>query len=59
LADLRFPKKADAWLQGLMDRNTEGQLSPAERNELEALTELSESMSLFRAKALQLLGRKP
>ncbi len=59
LAELKFPPKTDAWLQDLMDRNTEGRLSAGERNELEALAELSETMSLYRAKALQLLGRKP
>jgi hypothetical protein len=59
LADLKFPPKTDAWLQDLMDRNNEGRLSALERNELEALVELSETMSLYRAKALQLLGRKP
>lgn len=59
LADLKFPPKTDAWLQNLMDRNNEGRLSALERNELEALVELSETMSLYRAKALQLLGRKP
>ena len=31
VADLRFPPKADARIQVLMDRNTEGGLSPAER----------------------------
>lgn len=59
LADLRFPPKTDARLQDLMDRNTEGQLSPTERHELEGLVELSETISLYRAKALQLLERQP
>ncbi len=59
LADMRFPPKADARLQSLMDRNTEGQLTPAERDELEALAELSETMALFRTRALRLLGRSP
>jgi hypothetical protein len=59
LAELKFPPKTDALLQELMDRNTEGQLSSNELNELEALVELSETMSLYRARALQLLDRNP
>jgi hypothetical protein len=59
LAALRFPVKTDTHLQQLMDRNTEGALSEAEREELEALVELSERMALLRAQALRLLGRKP
>lgn len=42
-----------------MDRNSEGQLSQTEREELEALAELSERLSLVRAKALQILGKRP
>jgi hypothetical protein len=56
---MRFPAKTDAILQSLMDRNTNGQLSPAEREELEALAELSETIALVRAQALKLLGRTP
>ncbi len=58
-AALRFPEKTDALLQHLMDRNTEGQLTEAEREELEALVDLSERLTLLRAQALRLLGRKP
>lgn len=57
VADLRFPSKVDAHLQALMDRNTEGQLTDAEREELEALVELSETISLLRVQALRVLGR--
>ena len=57
VADLRFPQKIDAHLQTLMDRNTEGQLTEVEREELEALVELSETLSLLRVQALQVLGR--
>jgi hypothetical protein len=57
LATMRFPNKMDARLQRLMDRNTNGELSDAEREELESLAELSETISLHRARALQLLGR--
>jgi hypothetical protein len=59
VAELRLPAPVDNWLQGLMDRNTNGSLSPSERQELEALVELSETISLVRAQALRLLGRKP
>lgn len=57
VADLRFPPKIGAHLQALMDRNTEGQLSDIEKKELEALVELSETISLLRAQALQVLKR--
>ena len=59
VAGMRFPAKTDARMQSLMDRNTNGQLTPTEREELEALVELSESMALVRAQALRLLGRSP
>ena len=59
VGDLRMPAKADHRLQNLMDRNNEGLLTGAEREELEALAELSEQLSLVRAEALQILGRSP
>jgi hypothetical protein len=59
VASLHLPPRMDSRLQELMDRNTEGSLPPEERADLEALVELSENMSLIRAKALHLLGRKP
>jgi hypothetical protein len=59
VADLRLPVKADSLLQDLMDRNNNGALNPTEREELEALVELSETLSLVRASALRSLGRKP
>ena len=59
VGNLRLPAKADCRLQELMDRNTEGQLSQQERAELESLVELSETLSLVRAEAIHLLGRKP
>jgi len=58
-ADVRLPLKSDARLQSLMDRNTEGHLSPQEREDLELLVELSETLSLLRARAIQVLGRRP
>jgi len=59
VASLRLPPKADRRLQELMDRNTNGALGPGEREDLEALVELSETISLVRAQALRLLGRSP
>ncbi len=56
---LRLPEHADKRLQELMDRNNEGLLSEQERADLKALAELSEQLSLVRAEALHLLGRKP
>ena len=58
LAEFRFPPKADAWLQHLMDRNNDGLLTGTEREELEALVELSETLSLMRARALLILRQK-
>ena len=59
IGELRLPSKSDMRLQQLMDRNNEGDLSSPEREELEALVELSERLSLVRAEALHLLGREP
>ena len=42
-----------------MDRNNEGLLSNQEREELEALVELSERLSLVRAEALEIPGKRP
>ena len=56
---LRLPEQADRRLQQLMDRNNEQLLTEQERADLEALAELSEQLSLVRAEALHLLGRKP
>ncbi len=56
---LRLPEQADQRLQELMDRNNEGRLTQQERADLAALAELSERLSLVRAEALYLLGRKP
>jgi hypothetical protein len=59
MASFRIPPKADARLQHLMERNNEGQLTEQEREELESLVELSQELSLIRAGALRVLGRKP
>jgi len=42
-----------------MDRNNEGLLQESEKEELEALVELSEQLSLVRGEALQILGKQP
>jgi len=42
-----------------MDRNNEGRLQESEREELEALVELSEQLSLVRCEALQILDKQP
>jgi hypothetical protein len=59
VGNLRFPSKADHRLQELMGRNNDGVLQGTEREELEALVELSELLSLVRGEALQILGRRP
>jgi hypothetical protein len=59
VAALCLPPSADRRLQLLMDRNTNGKLSSEERDELTALVDLSESISLVRADALAVLGRNP
>jgi hypothetical protein len=59
VGNLRFPAKTDHRLQDLMDRNNEGLLQESEREELEALVELSERLSLVRGEALQILGKQP
>jgi hypothetical protein len=50
VGNLRLPPKTDQRLQELMDRNNEGQLTESEQADLEALVELSERLSLVRAK---------
>jgi len=42
-----------------MDRNNDGLLKDSELEELEALVELSEQLSLVRGEALQILGNRP
>jgi len=59
VGNLHFPPKADHRLQELMDRNNEGVLQESEREELEALVELSEQLSIVRGEALQILGKQP
>ena len=59
VADLHLPPRADQRLQDLMDRNNNGALTPEEREQLEALVELSEAIAIVRAQALHLLKRSP
>jgi hypothetical protein len=59
VAALRLPPKTDQRLEDLMDRNTNGMLAPHEKEQLKDLVELSETLSLMRGNALQLLGRHP
>jgi hypothetical protein len=59
VGNLRFPSKTDHRLQDLMDRHNEGLLQESEKEELEALVELSEQLSLIRGEALQILGTQP
>jgi len=59
VAALRLPPVSDRRLSRLMDRNTNGDLTADERDELESLAELSETISLLRAQALAALGRSP
>ncbi len=57
LSEFRFPPQANAHLQQLMDLHNDGKLTPAQLEELTGLVEMSETMSLFRAEALQLLAK--
>lgn len=59
VSELRLPPKTDRRLSELMDRNSQGNLRESERAELESLVEISQTLSLARAKALHLLGRSP
>jgi hypothetical protein len=59
VSQLRLPPRSDRRLQELMDRNNDGLLTEGERDELASLVEMSETLSLVRAKALHLLGRAP
>jgi hypothetical protein len=59
LAAFRLPEQTDRRLQDLMDRNNDGLLVQSERDEFESLIAVSDVISLLRAKALRILGRKP
>ena len=59
VADLHLPPKADQRMQDLMDRHNNGALTPEQREQLEMLVELSETIAIVRAQALHLLKRSP
>ncbi len=59
VASFRLLPRGDRRLQVLMDLNTNGQLTLEQREELEDLVELSETIALLRAQALHVLGRRP
>jgi hypothetical protein len=56
ITDLKFPRSTDERLQYLMDRNNEGLLIQEEKEELEALVEMSEELSLVRADAFRMIS---
>ena len=56
ITDLKFPRSTDKRLQYLMDRNNEGLLIQEEKEELEALVEMSEELSLVRADAFRMIS---
>lgn len=57
LANFLLPESTQRRLESLMDRNTEGALGPDEAEELNALVEMSERISLLKGRALLILGR--
>ncbi len=59
VAKLNFPPEMEARITSLMDRNTDGLLTLTERDELAALVSWGHRISLLRAWALLILGRKP
>ena len=56
---MKFPEETDERLQHLMDKNNEGELNEIERTEFKAYVRISELMSLLKARAYLLLGRRP
>jgi len=52
---LPFPEETDRRLQHLMDRNNDGLLNSSEKKELELFVEVSQLLSLARAKVLGFL----
>ena len=55
IANLEFPTVTQGKLRDLMERNNEGGLSDGERQDLQALVELSERLALIRGQAKVLL----
>jgi hypothetical protein len=56
-AQLELPLSTQEALSRLMDKNSEGQLTPEERGELQALVELNERVSVLKGRARLLLGK--
>ena len=59
VANLNFPPETEARMTLLMDRNNDGSLSHTEQDELAALVRWGHRISLLRARAMLVLGRKP
>ena len=55
IANLEFPASTQEALARLMDKNNEGRLSAEEREELRALVDLNERVSLLKGRAKLLL----
>ena len=55
IANLELPPSTQGALARLMDKNTEGHLSPTEREELQALVDLNERVSVLKGRARLLL----
>lgn len=58
MAHLEFPASTQQALSRLMDKNNEGKLSQDEREELRALVDLNERVSLLKGRAKLLLGER-
>jgi hypothetical protein len=59
VANLKFPPETEARMTSLMDRNSDGSLTPTERDELAAMVNWGHRISLLRARAMLILGHKP
>ena len=58
LAEFKFPRATQRRFTRLMDLNSEGGLSPEQRQELAGLVELSERIAIMKGRARLLLDRK-
>jgi hypothetical protein len=59
VADLKIDPETDARLQELMDRNNFGELNGTELGELKRIVAANQQLSILRAQAMLVLGRKP
>jgi hypothetical protein len=57
MSALRLPVKLDIQLRSLMARDQDCRLKSPERDQLEALLELNETISVLRSRATQLLAK--